>query len=85
MKATGIVRQIDSLGRVVLPKELRNVFAIQDKDSLEIFVEEDAIILKKYEPACAFCGDTHGLILYEGKNICAKCVDKMYDLISKKR
>lgn len=85
MKATGIVRQVDSLGRVVLPKELRKVFGIEDKDSLEIFVEEDSIILKKYEPACVFCGEANGLIMYGEKTVCAKCVEKMNDLISQKR
>ena len=56
MKATGIVRKIDSLGRIVIPKELRRVFDIKDdEDVLEIFVEGNTIVLKKYEPACIFC------------------------------
>ena len=77
MKATGIVRPIDSLGRVVIPKELRKVFQIKNKDSMEIFVDHDMIILKKYEPACVFCGETENLISYEGRMICSKCIDKM--------
>ena len=59
MKSTGIVRQMDHLGRVVLPIELRRTLDIHEKDALEIYVDEDSIILKKYEPACIFCGRRH--------------------------
>ncbi|AZJ24451.1 AbrB family transcriptional regulator [Bacillus thuringiensis] len=48
MKSTGIVRKIDELGRVVIPKETRRTLNIHEKDPLEIFVEGDAIILQKY-------------------------------------
>ena len=54
MKATGIVRKVDELGRVVLPIELRRNLDINEKDALEIYVDEDKIILKKYEPECIF-------------------------------
>ena len=57
MKSTGIVRKIDELGRLVLPIELRRTLEISDGDSLEIFVEDNTIILKKYQPACIFCGN----------------------------
>lgn len=50
MKSTGIVRKVDELGRIVLPKELRNTLEIKEKDPLEIFVDEDKIILRKYTP-----------------------------------
>lgn len=56
MKSTGIVRKVDELGRIVLPVECRRVMEIEDKDALEVFVEDNTIILKKYEPACIFCG-----------------------------
>ena len=56
MKALGIVRKVDILGRIVIPKELRDSLDIEDKDPLEIFVEGDRIILKKYNPSCIFCG-----------------------------
>ncbi|GIO08038.1 hypothetical protein J31TS6_40660 [Brevibacillus reuszeri] len=52
MKATGVVRKVDELGRIVLPKELRDIFDIKIKDPLEIYVDDELIILKKYEPAC---------------------------------
>lgn len=83
MKATGIVRPIDELGRVVIPKELRKVFQIKNRDSMEIFVEKDMIILKKYEPACIFCGESDNIISYNGRMICADCVAKMQDMITK--
>ena len=57
MKATGIVRQIDDLGRVVIPKELRKTMNLKRKDSLEIFVEGNNIISAKYENGCLFCGE----------------------------
>lgn len=81
MKATGIVRPIDELGRVVIPKELRKVFQIKNKDSMEIFVDRDMIILKKYEPACIFCGETDNLISYNGRTVCSNCVDQMKEMV----
>ena len=54
MKSTGIVRKVDELGRVVIPIELRRTLDIEEKDSLEIYVDSDRIILRKYEPACVF-------------------------------
>jgi len=56
MKATGIVRKVDNLGRIVLPIELRRTLNIETKDSIEIYVDGEDVILKKYEPACTFCG-----------------------------
>ena len=77
MKTTGIVRKVDELGRVVLPIELRRSMGIEVKDSIEIYVDEDAIILKKYEPACIFCGSTSRLTTYMDKKICADCAKKI--------
>ena len=69
MKSTGIVRKVDELGRVVLPIELRRNLNIQEKDSLEIFVDDEKIILKKYEPADIFNGSMDDLIDYKCKKI----------------
>jgi transcriptional pleiotropic regulator of transition state genes len=69
VKSTGIVRKVDELGRVVLPIELRRNLNIQEKDSLEIFVDDEKIILKKYEPADIFNGSMDDLIDYKGKKI----------------
>lgn len=77
MKATGIVRKVDELGRVVLPIELRRTLDIAEKDSLEIFVDEETIVLKKYEPACVFCGNAKDVIVYKGKNICPECLEEL--------
>ena len=73
MKSTGIVRKIDELGRVVLPMELRRTLNLNIKDSIEIFVEGESIILKKYEPCCIFCGEATNVENFKGKNVCAKC------------
>lgn len=69
MKATGIVRRVDELGRVVLPIELRKTLQIAEKDPLEIFTDEDVIILKKYEPSDIFTGTMEDLIEFKGKKI----------------
>ena len=74
MKTTGIVRGIDSLGRIVLPKELRTNMHIDKDSKLEIFVEGDQIILKKHRPAgsCDFCGELAAdMAQYEGQDRCA--------------
>ena len=73
VKATGIVRKVDELGRIVLPVELRRTLGIEIKDPIEIYVEEDNIILRKHDPACLFCGSTKDIKSYRGKNICAGC------------
>lgn len=77
MKSTGVVRRVDELGRIVIPKELRTKLDIAEKDSLEIFVDGEQIILKKYEPACIFCGEGRNVTNYKGKNICQNCLEEM--------
>ena len=79
MKSTGIVRKVDELGRVVIPIELRRTLGINEKDALEIYVENDRIILKKYEPAnaCVFCGNEEKISLFHGKNICTNCKQEL--------
>ena len=70
MKATGIVRPMDALGRVVIPIELRRTLAINTDDSLEVFVDGQFIMLKKYEPACIFCGSNDDIKQVHGRNVC---------------
>lgn len=77
MKATGIVRRVDELGRVVIPIELRNKFDIQVKDPIEIFVDGSSIVLKKYEPNCIFCGNCKTLLTYNDKLVCTKCAQRI--------
>ena len=75
MKSTGIVRKIDELGRIVLPIELRKTLGIANHDSLEIYVEQDSIILRKYEPSCIFCGSNKGIAIFKGRSICKDCLE----------
>lgn len=77
MKATGIVRKVDELGRIVLPIELRRTLDIAERDPLEIYVDGSSIILNKYQPACIFCGDSKDVSTYKGKNICAACLKEL--------
>ncbi len=79
MKSTGIVRKVDELGRIVLPIELRRTLDINVKDSLEIYVDGSQIILKKYEPACIFCGSAKDIIHFKGKNVCKNCIGEIKD------
>lgn len=75
MKATGIVRKIDALGRIVLPIEIRDTLGIKERDPLEIFVDGENIVFKKYSPTCIFCDSTENLTLYKGKLICPDCIN----------
>ncbi len=77
MRSIGIVRNVDQLGRVVLPIELRRTFGIDISDPLEIFVDGEHIILKKYQPACMFCDNSSNLIEYKGKKICKSCLEEI--------
>ena len=77
MKSTGIVRKVDELGRIVLPIELRRNLDIAERDSLEIFVEDDTILLKKYQPSCIFCNGNKNIITFRGKNVCASCASSL--------
>ncbi len=80
MKSTGMYRQLDSLGRVVIPIELRRSLDVSPKDLLEISVENNQIILRKFEPNCFFCGSNHGLIQYKEKMICRHCLKDLKEL-----
>ena len=80
MKATGIVRRLDQLGRIVIPKELRMTFDLKEADSIEIFVEGEDIILRKYQPACIFCNEATDIVQFEGKNVCKKCLARIQKL-----
>lgn len=81
MKSTGIVRKVDELGRVVIPIELRRTLGIGEKDALEIFVDGERIVLKKYEPACIFSGNAENLIFFRGKMISEDCVKELIQIM----
>lgn len=80
MIATGIVRKLDQLGRIVIPKELRTTFDLKENDPIEIWTEGGDIILRKYQPACIFCNEAADMVSFEGKNVCRKCLDKIKSL-----
>ena len=78
MKSIGIVRRLDELGRIVLPKELRKSMDINTTDGLEIFVDGNTVVLKKYAPACIFCGDVKDrMIVNNGKKVCRDCAKSL--------
>lgn len=77
MKAVGIVRKLDTLGRIVIPMELRRSFDLKIGDPIEIFVEDGSIILRKYQTCCVFCGEDDGVSKVHGKNVCKACLDKI--------
>ena len=77
MRATVITRKIDEVGRIVVPKELRDKLDLKYKDAVDIYVEEDRIILRKYEPSCVFCGEASNVIQFKGKNVCPNCAKEL--------
>ena len=77
MKSTGIVRRVDELGRIVLPIELRRTLDIAERDSMEIYVSDDSIVLKKHQPSCVFCGSTRNLTVFKEKSVCMNCVSQL--------
>ena len=76
LKSKGIIRKVDSLGRVVIPKLIRQIYDSED-DLFEIFVEGNTIVLQKYEPTCTFCGTNHEVFQYRGYTICADCLNNI--------
>lgn len=75
-QSAGVVRRVDQLGRVVLPIELRRMLNIvEERDALEIFVDDGIILLKKYEPSCVFCGEAGDVSVFKGKSVCRACIE----------
>jgi len=77
MKSTGIVRKVDELGRIVLPVEMRRTLDIAERDAVEIYVEGDSVILRKYQASCVFCGNLKSVTAFQGKFICQDCLTKL--------
>lgn len=78
MKSTGIVRPVDKMGRVVIPKEIRKQLKVEnDIDSFEIYMEDDKIILRKYQPTCIFCDSLADSVQYGGYTVCRDCIKKL--------
>ncbi len=79
LKATGIVRKIDELGRIVLPVELRRTMDINERDALEIYVDGSSIVMRKYRPSCVFCDSVRDIRTFRGKNICGRCLKELQE------
>lgn len=77
MKPAGVVRKIDQLGRVVLPKPLRKRYQMNEGDPIEILVEGDQIILERYRPKCVFCSLIDGVSEFKNRYICSQCMQEM--------
>lgn len=78
MKATGMIRPVDSMGRIVIPKEIRKILQVENnRDSFEIFMDGDKIILQKYQPTCVFCDNLAESVELGGYAVCVNCIDKL--------
>jgi transcriptional pleiotropic regulator of transition state genes len=73
MKATGFIKKIDDLGRIVIPKDIRKTLGVNNGDALQFFVEGDTVVLRKFGEECEFCGETEELTELRGKFICKSC------------
>jgi transcriptional pleiotropic regulator of transition state genes len=80
VESVGIVRIIDELGRIVIPIELRRTLGIELKDGLEFYVDDAKIMLKRYMPACVFCGDADQVFHFKGKMLCQSCTTELLAL-----
>lgn len=80
MKSTGIVRKVDELGRVVIPIEIRRNFDLNEGDPMEIYVDGQHVVLRKYQPQCIFCGEAKDVRNLRGKNMCPKCIDELKNI-----
>jgi len=83
MKSLGIVRKIDEVGRIVLPRELRKKFNLENnEDAVEIFVDGDMIVLKRYAPSCIFCKSVEDAIEFGGQKVCPKCIKLLNEMVA---
>ncbi len=77
MKQVGYVSKIDSLGRIVIPKPVRKMYDLEKEDAVEILAKDNGLLIRKYKPSCVFCGETEGIIVHEGSNVCEACIKKL--------
>ena len=84
MKSTGMVRAVDKMGRVVIPKEIRRQLKVEnDVDSFEIYMDGDKVVLKKDQPTCIFCDSLADSVEFGGYNVCTDCIEKLYNMKDK--
>ncbi|MCI6653150.1 MAG: AbrB/MazE/SpoVT family DNA-binding domain-containing protein [Ruminococcus sp.] len=77
MKQIGYVSKIDTLGRVVIPKPVRQMFNLEKEDAIEILPKDNGLLIRKYQPTCLFCGEIDNVITHEGITVCENCVKRM--------
>ncbi|MBQ7218383.1 MAG: AbrB/MazE/SpoVT family DNA-binding domain-containing protein [Ruminococcus sp.] len=77
MKPAGFLCKIDKLGRIVVPKPLRTKFDLKIDDTIELFTDDESIILKKYRESCIFCGSDEELVAFQGKTVCKRCAAEL--------
>ena len=80
VKPAGVVRKVDQLGRIVLPKSLRKRYQMNEGDPVEILVQGDHIILERYRPRCVFCGSMEQVREFKERHLCAACINEMIAL-----
>lgn len=80
MKATGFVKRIDELGRIVIPKDIRKALGVQNLDSLEFFMDDGSVVLKKFGETCSLCSNTEELSEFKGKFVCSECIKELRTL-----
>lgn len=80
MKSTGIIRRVDPIGRITIPKEMRDDEGMEEKAPIEIFKEGHDIIIRKYEESCCFCNETKNIVKFKEKTVCLKCINNIMKL-----
>lgn len=80
MKATGMVRRITELGHFVLPAELRRNMGINVKGKVEVIIDDEMLIIKKYKPACFLCDSTINVKIFKRRFVCSKCIEAIRSL-----
>lgn len=73
-KTPGVIRKLDEQGRILLPLEMRRSLELQCGDQVEMVQDGSAVILRKFQPSCVFCGGTEQMVSYEGRHICGRCM-----------
>lgn len=78
MVDAGMIRQVDELGRIVLPSELRERLGIHPGDGFEVFLDGDRVVLRPYRPGCVFCGEADGdMVPFRGAMVCRRCCSQL--------
>lgn len=77
LKVVGELCNVDKLGRIVIPKRIRRIFELDQNSCLEMLIDDDKIIMKKYVPQCIFCGSTDELEEFKGKCVCKNCMNDL--------